>query len=123
MSEEAGPSRKREDPQRRKSYSLRDEFQEATQTQKRHKVTDVSEIFQRPDAEEQKRLNKEYRALQSKADGERLIVRLHYRTELIENGTIELKANLANATARDLAQALQKQALLFQNGERCVHDN
>lgn len=38
-------------------------------------------------------------------------------------GTIELKANLANATARDLAQALQKQALLFQNGERYVHDS
>ncbi|KIR56468.1 nuclear protein [Cryptococcus gattii Ru294] len=95
MSEEAGPSQIPEDPQRRKTYSLRDEFHEATQTQKRHKVTDVSEIFQRPDAEEQKRLNKEYRALQSKAD--------------------ELKANLANATARDLAQALQKQALLFQN--------
>ncbi|XAO25414.1 hypothetical protein I312_104237 [Cryptococcus bacillisporus CA1280] len=95
MSEEAGPSQITEDPQRRKSYSLRDEFHGATQTQKRHKVTDVSEIFQRPDAEEQKRLNKEYRALQSKAD--------------------ELKANLANATARDLAQTLQKQALLFQN--------
>ncbi|OXC67682.1 hypothetical protein AYX13_03768 [Cryptococcus neoformans] len=95
MSEESGPSQIPENSERRKSYNLRDEFHEATQTQKRHKITDVSEIFQRPDAEEQKRLNKEYRALQSEAD--------------------ELKANLANATARDLAQALQKQALLFQN--------
>lgn len=121
MSEESGPSQIPENSERRKSYNLRDEFHEATQTQKRHKITDVSEIFQRPDAEEQKRLNKEYRALQSEADGKGLIIWLYYSTELIGNGTIELKANLANATARDLAQALQKQALLFQNGERHVH--
>lgn len=121
MSEESGPSQIPENSERRKSYNLRDEFHEATQTQKRHKITDVSEIFQRPDAEEQKRLNKEYRALQSEADGKGLIIWLYYSTELIGNGTIELKANLANATARDLAQALKKQALLFQNGERHVH--
>lgn len=74
MSEESGPSQIPENSERRKSYNLRDEFHEATQTQKRHKITDVSEIFQRPDAEEQKRLNKEYRTLQSEADGEGLII-------------------------------------------------
>lgn len=121
MSEESGPSQIPEDSQRRTSYSLRDEFHEATQKQKRHKVTDVSEIFQRPDAEEQKRLNKEYRTLQSEAEGEGLIIRLYCPMELTGDGIIELKANLANATARDLAQALQKQALLFQNGGRYVH--
>ncbi|KAK8849427.1 hypothetical protein IAR55_004759 [Kwoniella newhampshirensis] len=68
------------------------QYQNAT-TQKRKRITDVSEIFEKQDLEEQVKLGKQYRALQSEAD--------------------EMKANLANTTTDELTRALTKQAELF----------
>ncbi|OCF39218.1 nuclear protein [Kwoniella heveanensis CBS 569] len=88
MSSEAGPSRSRQ-------YNGHDRDRSRTQshTQKRRKVTDVKEIFEKPNMEEQVRLSKEYRALQADAD--------------------EMRANMANATAEDLTRAIGKQSELF----------
>ncbi|TYJ56829.1 hypothetical protein B9479_002439 [Cryptococcus floricola] len=77
----------------RTQRSLSEEFAHSTQGQRRAKVTNAKDIFKQPDQEEQLRLGREYRSLQTAAD--------------------EMKANLANATARDLAQALAKQSQLF----------
>ncbi|WVN87022.1 uncharacterized protein L203_102198 [Cryptococcus depauperatus CBS 7841] len=66
-----------------------------TQGRKRRKVTNASEIFARPNVEEQLKLGKKYRTLQDAAD--------------------DMKANLANATAKELAEALSEQSELFAN--------
>ncbi|WVQ75235.1 hypothetical protein IAR50_004847 [Cryptococcus sp. DSM 104548] len=85
----------RTQPQNQTQSNLSEEFGYSTQGQRRAKVTNASDIFKRPDQEEQLRLGREYRNLQTQAD--------------------EMKANLANATARDLAHALAKQSQLFAN--------
>ncbi|WVQ96392.1 hypothetical protein IAU59_003497 [Kwoniella sp. CBS 9459] len=88
MSSGAGPSRPR------RSNGLDQSFTQSF-THKRRKITDIKEIFEKPNVEEQVRLSKEYRALQANAD--------------------EMRANMANTTAEDLTRALGKQAELFQD--------
>ncbi|WWD20049.1 hypothetical protein CI109_104522 [Kwoniella shandongensis] len=88
---EAGPSRPRNTAINANGTSHHTQLP----TQKRRKITDVSEIFEKQDVEEQVKLGKQYRALQGEAD--------------------EMKANLANATADELTKALSKQAELFAN--------
>ncbi|WWC73428.1 uncharacterized protein I206_107395 [Kwoniella pini CBS 10737] len=94
MSPEAGPSRRRISFQNGHTTTqiiLANTFS----TQKRRKITDVNEIFEKPNVEEQIKLNKDYRALQNKAQ--------------------EMRANLANSTTDDLIQAMSKQEDLFIN--------
>ncbi|WVF68870.1 hypothetical protein IAT40_003643 [Kwoniella sp. CBS 6097] len=88
MSSEAGPSRPRQSNGYDQSFTQ-------SHTQKRRKITDVKEIFEKPNVEEQVRLSKEYRALQADAD--------------------EMRANMANATAEELTRAIGKQSELFVN--------
>nr|XP_018260543.1 uncharacterized protein I303_07468 [Kwoniella dejecticola CBS 10117]OBR82701.1 hypothetical protein I303_07468 [Kwoniella dejecticola CBS 10117] len=68
MSAEAGPSRPRHTTQNGHSPMQTNHDDRPLPTQKRRKITDVNEIFEKPDIEEQMKLNKEYRALQNQAE-------------------------------------------------------
>ncbi|WRT69414.1 uncharacterized protein IL334_006400 [Kwoniella shivajii] len=83
---QAGPSRPRQSNHAQNGF---------TPTQKRKRITDVAEIFEKPSIEEQVRLGKEYRALQNEAD--------------------DMRANMANSTADDIIIAMSKQEGLFVN--------
>ncbi|WWC95288.1 hypothetical protein V866_002147 [Kwoniella sp. B9012] len=97
MSAEAGPSRRprtsNDHHHHRHHHDEEEEDRSMLPTQKRRKITDVNEIFEKPDLQEQIRLSREYRALQNEAD--------------------ELRSNLANSTAQDLIKAISKQENLF----------
>ncbi|WVW86606.1 hypothetical protein I302_108659 [Kwoniella bestiolae CBS 10118] len=100
MSSEAGPSRQNRQSNHNNHHHHHHDREDEDDhdilpTQKRRRITDVNEIFERPDLEEQLRLSREYRALQDEAD--------------------ELRANLANSTAQDLIKAVSKQENLFLN--------
>ncbi|ODO07063.1 hypothetical protein I350_04431, partial [Cryptococcus amylolentus CBS 6273] len=48
--------------------NLSEEFGHSTQSQRRAKITNAKDIFRQPDQEEQLRLGREYRSLQTAAD-------------------------------------------------------
>ncbi|WVR08324.1 hypothetical protein IAU60_005377 [Kwoniella sp. DSM 27419] len=89
---QAGPSRPRQTQRGRQSPVYQHDSPAA---QKRRKITDAKQIFEKPDMEEQVRLGREYRSLQADAD--------------------EMRANMENITAEELARALDKQDNLFAN--------